>query len=117
MLFFIIYFLYNEFSIECFNDPLTTPSRLLLIKFLPKLFLVMFNVKTIYIQYVIIADFLKMLVLVLLKLIFRVAVCRVKLTIWVLWVLKVKVGGACHVDECFVGIVQSSFVKFVIVRG
>ena len=54
-----------------------------------------------------------MLVLVLFKLIFRARIYRVKLTIWILWVLKVKLWGGWQVDEGFVSVIQSSFVKFV----
>lgn len=115
MFFFVVNFLYNEFPIESFNDSFSASPRLLLIKFLPELFLIFFNIKTICKGCVIIAYLLKMFVLMFFKLIFRTVFYWVKLGILIVWVLKIKLGGGWQVDEGFVGMVHSSFVKSVMV--
>jgi hypothetical protein len=56
-----------------------------------------------------------MFVLMLFKLIFRAGVDMINLSIWILRVLKVRLGRGWQVDEGFVSIIKSSFMKFVMV--
>lgn len=56
-----------------------------------------------------------MFVLMLFKLIFRAGVDMINLSIWILRVLKFRLGRGWQVDEGFVSIIQSSFMKFVMV--
>jgi hypothetical protein len=56
-----------------------------------------------------------MFVLMLFKLIFRAGVDMINLSIWILRVLKVRLGRGWQVDEGFVSIIQSSFMKFVMI--
>jgi hypothetical protein len=51
----------------------------------------------------------------LFKLIFRAGVDMINLSIWILRVLKVRLGRGWQVDEGFVSIIKSSFMKFVMV--